>query len=593
MQSERRQPRLQSRHRPCLWCVCLLILILSPLVGCKGKATPTPGPTPVLNPTATPSVERVLEGALYSITLDGVLLATEEIHVGHADDQVVVFGELVRLVGMPAIERRTVVLSQAANPVRYDLELSALGAHSTWVAERKADSMDVLNNNLAWNAPVYVEGVSPAPGVLLEASPSALPFALLALRVTQGGGWPEDGLLSLHVLDVTEDWPVSRPLSVTLAAEREGAVLGTVALEGKMGGGLYPEFVLWARPNSRVLYRAEIPEFRFGLWQGLGYPWAGDLAYPGASSRSSGRLVIQRVSQAPEVEPSPAGLEAQGEELDFSGSDGVIRRGTLSTPSGDGPFPCLVAHSAGGVSGRFAAASALARHGWAVFAYDKRGLGESEGRHERGRLGPLAEDARMAAEMLAERPDIDAARVVFLGIGEGGQVGALAVVGGGPFAGAILGSCASEGALYPSLVEHRAKSLLAPFYSWDTVELAEYRRVSLQTWTQWLFDGEEDVGFLGRRVSLRGLEEQQDTDLDMVLAGTDVPLLLLHGAQDKWTPVKGARGLAASLEKARVPVSLEVFDDLGADLGAASDRPFAPEVESAVVDWLARAVPGP
>ena len=567
-------------ERPRPWhCLVQATIILSMMAACKETATPTRPPRPTPLPTATPSPERVLEGSLFTITFGGTLLATEEIHVGRADDQLVAFSEMHRFVDYPTTVRRTVVLSGVLNPVRYDLEMRAFGVHSTWIGSRTGDVMDCLSNNLAWYGPLLVDGVAPAPQVMLESSPSALPFALLALRYRGGQDEVESrGSMQLHSVDVMEDYPVSRLVEVTVAPERTGAVIGTLALEGRIERGRNPHFTMWIRPGRRTLYRVEMDDYRFGLWEELAHP----------AFRVPGKLVIQRVSELPELPaPRPDG-EAKRVSLEFLTADKTRRSGTLILPAGEGPFPCVVLHSSRGAVPRWDTGDAFARRGWAVYGYDKRGLGESEGQYDRGTISALAEDSVAAAEMLRQRPELDGERIVFLGVGEGGQVGALAIGLSDVYAAAVLASCASNRSTFPELAEHRIRAVLAPFYGWDDERTGEYEDLSVLRWQEWLFEGKEEVSFLRRRASLRALKEKADLDLSAALARSQAPVLLLHGQGDVWTPVEHAYALQEGLAAAGIQhVGLEVFEGLGADLGGdEAEGVFAPDVEESLFAWL-------
>lgn len=560
------------------WIASILILAaLLALGGCDKAPPPTPVRTPTPPPTPTPTVKQVIHEQLYTISLDGVLLATERIAVGEADGSVLVASELRRLVTPPELERRTVILTEALNPLRYDLERTTLGVRSIWVGERAGDGMDCLNNNQNWLAPVLIRGVSPAPNVMLESAPSALPFALLALQYAASG----EVSLPRQALDLLEDYPVSRALEVRLAPERTGAVIGTVALEGRLQGEESPLFTLWVRPTSRVLFSAELPAHRFGFWDQWAHP----------ELRQGGKVVIQRVSQLPDPPATLAPVSQPGVvPLSFRGADGSTRVGALALPEGQGPFPCLVLHSPGGVAGRHDATSALTPRGWAVFAYDKRGLGESQGDYERGPWRALAEDALLAAQALAQRPEVDGERIVFIGLGGAGPVGALALGlqaerGATGYAGAALSGVVA-GRLFPALVEQPIQQAMAPFYGWDAAQLAAYQQASVQQWRDWLFAGNEEVTLLRRRASLRALRDLNDADLLAALEASRAPVLLLHGAEDAWTPLQGAQAAARQLERSG-RVTWVTFDGLDGALGGQrGGAVVAPQVEAVLWAWL-------
>jgi len=560
-----------SRLRYLLVGLCILLCCGA----CKGKATPTPPPMPTPLPTATPLPEQTLADSRFAIYYGGTLIATEEIQASRSNDQIVVYSELRGFIDYSFVERRTLVLSSLLNPVRYDLERSALGARSTWVASRTGEEIACLNNNLDWSAPVLVEGIKPIPQIMLESSPSALPFALLALRYQEG-----PAPLQLHCLDVLEDLPQSRPMTITLNMERTGEIIGTVALEGQIKNSRTPTFTLWIHPSTHLLYSVEIPIYHFGLWEQRSH----------SSLRKPASLEIRRVSKLPPL-PAPTPAPKQRVPLNFSSTDGTSLYGELILPEGKGPFPCFLALGPGGVRPRWDPGESFAQRGWAFFSYDQRGLGQSKGAFTRGALRTLAQDVLAAAEVLSQRPEIDPQRLVFLGLGEGGQIGALALPSS-PLVAAALGACAYDGPLFPGLVEKRIDQTLAPFYRWDEKALARYRTLSVQRWQEWLFQGKEHVSLMRRRASLQALHEQAEIDLFSSLSHTSIPILLLHGKQDHWTPNEGAQALYAHLqETGQKNVSLVIFEELGEDLGIEENNgALPPEVEKTLFSWLKQVV---
>lgn len=528
---------------------------------------------------------------MFTIFLDGRLLGVETLRLGEEADALLAFAELVRLDPVRTIERRTVVLSDLLNPLRYDLEISALRARSTWVAERSGEAMDCLNNNLAWFGPVLVEGVSPAPEAMLESAPSALPFALLALRDFGPEGL--EGTLRVHALDILEDLPVSRGLTVTVDADRQGAVIGTVAVEGRMedseegaNGRRSSAFTMWVRPGSRALYSVEIPNYRPGLW--ARHPHV-DLPDVGDATGPAGTVVIQRVGSPPELPaPVPPGGEAERTPVEFASSDGTRLAGTLITPQGAGPFPCIVLLGLGGIEPRWDPGDALADRGWAVLTYDKRGLGESGGEFARDRLTLQATDVVAAVTALRDRPEVDPDGIVVLGLDTGGLAGALAVAEAPEIAAAVLASVPGAGPVFPDLAQYRIREALAPHYGWGAEGAARYEQVSVGRWQEWLFENTDEVTLLRRRISLQSLYDLADLDPAGVLAGSRTPILLLQGGEDRWVPAGAASVLAERLAASGGRATAQVFEGLGHDLGWGSEPEslLAPEVDEAILAWL-------
>lgn len=118
-------------------------------------------------------------------------------------------------------------------------------------------------------------------------------------------------------------------------------------------------------------------------------------------------------------------------------SAGVTLRGTLYLPPGDGHHPALVWVHGSGRSERRQAMHFplfLASEGYAVLAYDKRGVGASGGSYAMPGgstfgipfLERRAQDVLAAVRALRERPEIDPRRVGLFGISQAGWVAAKA-----------------------------------------------------------------------------------------------------------------------------------------------------------------------
>lgn len=123
-------------------------------------------------------------------------------------------------------------------------------------------------------------------------------------------------------------------------------------------------------------------------------------------------------------------LAARGEEVRFRSGD-LLLAGTLSIPSGEGPFAGLVIVHGSGTSSRSNAwtsayAQALVERGVAVLYPDKRGSGASEGNWQVASFEDLAEDALAAAALLREQLRVDATRVGLIGFSQGGHIVPLA-----------------------------------------------------------------------------------------------------------------------------------------------------------------------
>jgi uncharacterized protein len=175
---------------------------------------------------------------------------------------------------------------------------------------------------------------------------------------------------------------------------------------------------LFLRSGNRALVGAGVA---------TAYPSPGDITIDGAGAlRLEGDtpLVAHRFG-------------IKSEEVRFA-STGVTLQGTLLSPPSAGPHPVVVnVHGSGRVTRKDHWANAMARvflaQGYAVFLYDKRGVGDSGGEYvgrggrdtnnvSRENLERLASDAVAAAAALAARSDIDATRVGLIGLSQAGWI---------------------------------------------------------------------------------------------------------------------------------------------------------------------------
>ena len=115
---------------------------------------------------------------------------------------------------------------------------------------------------------------------------------------------------------------------------------------------------------------------------------------------------------------------------------GVTLSGTLTAPKGEGRYPAAILLSVAGPNDRdqsFAGhkgfhvlADYLTRRGVAVARFDDRGAGASTDDYFNASWEDLAKDAVRVAEYLGADPRIDPAKIGYIGMSQGGAVGAMA-----------------------------------------------------------------------------------------------------------------------------------------------------------------------
>ncbi len=196
-----------------------------------------------------------------------------------------------------------------------------------------------------------------------------------------------------------------------------------------------------AVPSSRLDFSAPLVQVEF---RGSGIALEGTLSADGQAldleyrqGSFTGHLPLQRVEHVPGLAPrwqNPLRpYPYQEEEVTYpGGAAGQTLAGTLTLPSGGGPFPAVVLVTGSGPQGRdelvgyhrpfLVLADYLTRRGIAVLRYDDRGVGQSTGRFDLATTADLADDALAGVTYLRGHPEIDPGRIGIVGHSEGGMI---------------------------------------------------------------------------------------------------------------------------------------------------------------------------
>jgi len=121
------------------------------------------------------------------------------------------------------------------------------------------------------------------------------------------------------------------------------------------------------------------------------------------------------------------------EEVTFTNPKAQVSlAGTLTLPSGSGPFPTAILIAGSGRQDRdeniaghrpfLVLADNLTGKGIAVLRYDKRGIGKSTGNFDQATTEDFASDAAAALGYLKSRKEIDAHKIGLIGHSEGGVI---------------------------------------------------------------------------------------------------------------------------------------------------------------------------
>jgi dienelactone hydrolase len=205
-------------------------------------------------------------------------------------------------------------------------------------------------------------------------------------------------------LPVNVRFAVKRKGSRLVGTVTQGAAKATVTL--RKGGSADTRLGYFAAPNVQV---ARFTRHGF----------------------STGPFAIDLATGAFGAAPTSPGVRLDVRQFDVRFPSGrTTLAGTLTIPPGAGPHPGVVYVSGSGDTLREEAQwleGFFVSRGIAVLAYDKRGNGQSGGRYpgdlaSESTINTLAGDAAAAARFLARQNGIDAKRVGFYGLSQGGWI---------------------------------------------------------------------------------------------------------------------------------------------------------------------------
>jgi len=241
--------------------------------------------------------------------------------------------------------------------------------------------------------------------------------------------------------------------------------------------------------------------------------------------------------------------------------EGKRQAGTLYLPSSPGPYPIAVWVHGAGPEPRLRFGDllrSLADAGIAVFSYDKRGVGESEGSccpGDDGHFNLLAADVVGAIDALATRSDLRKDEIGLIGASQAGWVAAKAATMSGKVAFIALASATP-------LTERTANL---------------YERLA---------GGAE--GQLSKEEISRRLESVRSSGFDPLpyLRQLNVPSLWMLGTADDRIPVPESVAVLEQLKKEGKDITIATFADAGH--GLLDTPPTASEAPLTFVSWIVK-----
>lgn len=309
------------------------------------------------------------------------------------------------------------------------------------------------------------------------------------------------------------------------------------------------------------------------------------------------------------------------EERQFRNGE-VQLSGTLHLPKGPGPFPTvIVLHSASSATRDLP----LYRHlkdllpaiGYAVFIYDRRGSGKSGGTRTGTDFDTLADDGMAALRMLAADKRIDARRIGFWGLSQGGWLSVLAASRSSQTAFAIS---ISAPLTTPDVQMNFAVGniLQVRGFSKEDINDAIRTRTAVDDFMRGKKDRATVEKLLAEAVTKPWFRHSyispmladparsqwaKEIRLDPVRTLNQVrcPLLILYGAEDPWVPAKRSAELLKAIAGSKANLTYAVIAGANHEMAtkvapkdeldpanATAFAPDAPAYFGMLASWLSR-----
>ena len=312
-----------------------------------------------------------------------------------------------------------------------------------------------------------------------------------------------------------------------------------------------------------------------------------------ASLPEFGVVIERRVGFTPAAYPLwPANAAAPGaayraEEVRIPAPQGHVLAGTLTVPTGPGPFPAAVLITGLSPNNRNNGeppwmplrdiADALSRHGLIVLRVDDRGVGMSTGDHAPSTTFDEADDVRTEVRWLRSRSLVDRRRIALVGYSEGGLIAPMVAAGDTALAGIV--TLAGPGVPGPELARYQIEAAVVRDSS--IAPAAREREIERQladslTARERTFLSIDPLAYAGR---------------------VRCPALILQGGSDLHVPLRSAERLAQAMRAGgNRDVSVRLFpgishsflpDPGGLNSGWAALPGFmtSPQVLKAITDW--------
>jgi pimeloyl-ACP methyl ester carboxylesterase len=286
--------------------------------------------------------------------------------------------------------------------------------------------------------------------------------------------------------------------------------------------------------------------------------------------------------------------------------------GTIYMPKSESPVAAVVLIHGSGQTDRSSMeywAKIFAESGVAALAYDKRGVGKSQGPEFAWRdynFDDLAADAAAGAAFLATRPGIDASRIGLFGASQGGWVAPLSAKRAKHIAFMVMVSASVTTTAEDNLFERDARLKGEGFTDAEIAEVHAMHLVDLDVsrngsrfdeftalwdenkskrWFPRVYTGNAPAG--PQHAYRKWYRTVMDVDPVPVLRELSMPVLWLYGdpSIDRFCPVNASMQALASLKAAGKPYEVQSFP--GADHSLQVKGTHA-VFQPVLTEWLVR-----
>lgn len=304
----------------------------------------------------------------------------------------------------------------------------------------------------------------------------------------------------------------------------------------------YPQGRVWVAKADRSLVRLEIPEKN---------------------------LMITKCFAVKTREPKELTLEERGytsKKVVFKNNN-VTLAGTMRIPDVSNRSAALLVWGAGPQDRQYQGfftylADCLAKNGFCVLSFDKRGIGESGGDLAAHTDADIAEDIKASIKYLSEQKEVDPQKITLIGHEEGAVYVLKAAAGNSTVNRLIL--------MAPkiSLLQEDKDFSDLKNIAWTDKWSEEYLKLAMkcigQTATKVISSGHDWSYILRKKVYLRNIREKLETKPLNLLKDIKVPVLILQGKEDEGSILKYAAVFDKTLSESSNPShTLTYFSYLG------------------------------